>query len=412
MFSDSLKMLGWKVLIIGMGAFTAVILARWLGPDLRGELAILLLTLSLATLVFQLGIPEAAIYLLGSNDHGKGPAEIAIIAIGLVLAVLFMIFCTAVILLISTNKQELYLLLGLTGGVSISLTFTRHIFLAKKFFHYYSFTVSIETLAYLAGITTINATGDLTVFNAVLAYSCSLVAALVVSISLITIDFQYDRKSPFEISKTLRVCLDKGKHFLLTGLGGFGAQRLNYFLIEYFTGVRSVGLFTAAFMLPSFISMIPQQVATVAYSHVAAGGDQKSPLRVVKPIIQSLFLGIITAVLIIMQVSDRLVFLIFGPEFAGIGDSMVILCLATGLGGLASICVNALAGFGRPQAGTYMTIISIPCLLFAGAILIPVLGILGAAIAMLITSIVSLTFVVILISRASDESMFSLFTLN
>jgi O-antigen/teichoic acid export membrane protein len=51
--TESLKMVVWKVLILAMGASTAVFLARWMGPDLRGELAIFLMILSLGALVFQ-----------------------------------------------------------------------------------------------------------------------------------------------------------------------------------------------------------------------------------------------------------------------------------------------------------------------------------------------------------------------
>ncbi|MDA7774265.1 hypothetical protein N8993_08785, partial [Pseudomonadales bacterium] len=137
-FNDSLKMLVWKGLTVSVAAFTAVLLARWLGPELRGELAIIILTLSLVTLIFQLGFPEASIYILGSHDQDSRTNEFIIVGIGLAIAMVFMTLAAAVVTLVSPINIELYFLLSLTGGISILVTFLRHILLAKKFFHLYS----------------------------------------------------------------------------------------------------------------------------------------------------------------------------------------------------------------------------------------------------------------------------------
>ena len=412
MFADSFKMLIWKGLTVFVSAFTAVLLARWLGPELRGELAILLLTLSLATLIFQLGFPEASIYILGSNDQDSRTNEFVVIGIGLAIAMLFMILTAALVTLVSPINIGLYLLLSLTGGISILVTFLRHVFLAKKFFHLYSITIATEVLVYVVGISSLKFLGELNLFGAVMAYCLSLFLAFLVSILLLDIDFRQEHKEPIEIRKILKMCIAKGRHFFIVGLGGFGTQRLNYFLLEHLSGIRSVGLFSAASTLPSFIGMIPQQVATVAYSHVATSGEEKSPLRLVKSVLQVLFAGVVMAVVVVAFYADSLVVLVFGPEFSSIADTMVMLCLAAGLNGIGSICVNALAGFGMPQIGTYMTMISIPCILIFGVILIPIYGLLGAALSLLGTSFLTLGFVMVSIHRVSGGSISDFFTIR
>ena len=405
-------MLVWKGLTVSLGAITAILLARWLGPELRGELALILLTLSLATLIFQFGFPEASIYILGSNDHESRTNELVIIGIGIAIAIIFIALTMLLVALISPINQELYIVLSFTGGISILVTFLRHTFLAKKFFHLYNITVATEGIVYLAGIISLKLYGELNLINAIMAYVLSLLLALIVSMLFLDIDFSKKQKGSIEISKVLKICIAKGKHFFIVGLGGFGTQRLNYFLLEQLSGIRSVGLFAAASTLPSFIGMIPQQVATVAYSHVATSGKEKSPLKIVKSIIQVLFIGLFLTVTLLAFYADSLVVLVFGDEFSSIGDTMVVLCLAVGLSGIGSVCVNALSGFGMPQVGTYMTMISIPCLLIFGVILIPVYGLLGAALSLMITSLVTLTFIMVSISRVSGRSVIDFFTLR
>ena len=412
MFADSFKMLVWKGLTVSVSAFTAILLARWLGPDLRGELAIIVLTLSLATLIFQLGFPEATIYILGSHDQNSRTNEFVIIGIGLAIAIVFIILTAALVTLVSPIKLGLYFMLSLSGGASILATFLRHVFLAKKFFHLYNITIATEVLVYLAGIILLKFLGELNLFGVVVAYFLSLLLAVFVSILLLDTDFRKEHKEPIEIRKILKMCISKGKHFFIVGLGGFGTQRLNYFLLEHLSGIRSVGLFAAASTLPSFVGMIPQQVATVAYSHVATSGEEKSPLRLVKPVLQVMFSGVVIAVVVLTFYADSLVALVFGPEFSSIGDTMVILCLAAGLSGIGSICVNALSGFGMPQIGTYMTMVSIPCILIFGVILIPIYGLFGAALSLLGTSLVTLGFAMVSVFRVSDESISDFFTIR
>lgn len=411
-FADSLTMLIWKVLTVVVSTITAVLLARWLGPDLRGELAIIILTLSLVTLVFQLGFPEAAIYILGSDEHQSRASEIVIIGIGFILSLLFIFLTLLINVVVSPIKEALYVLLSATGGASILVTFVRHIFLAKKYFHVYSITIAIEVVVYLGSLLALNFYGELTIFRVVMSYFLSLSCALLASFFLLDLNFLKYYKEPLEVREILGMCISKGKHFFIVGLGGFGTQRLNYFLLEQLSGIRSVGLFSAASTLPSFFGMIPQQVATVAYSHVANAGNKTSPLRLVRPIIQALFLLVVAVVVALSFYADVLVVIVFGPEFSTIGDPMLILCLAAGLSGISSICVNALSGAGRPQVGSYMTLLSLICILVFGGILIPVYGLLGAALSLLVASFLTLSFTMLSISRVSDESILEFFKIR
>ena len=236
----------WKAISVAFAAFTAVLLARWLGPEVRGELALILLTLSLATLMFQFGLPEASIYILGADSQSGIATEAGILLIGFVVALTFFVLAAITTALLSPPDVRLWLVVSLSGGVSIFITFVRHIFLARKRFHIYNANVMTENIVYLGGIITLETLGMLELSTVIFSYGLSLTIALLASTLWLNLDLNGLYVGKTNLGTLLGACLAKGKHFFMVGLGGFATQRLNYFLLEYFLGVKSVGLFAAA----------------------------------------------------------------------------------------------------------------------------------------------------------------------
>ena len=66
---NSAIMLSGRAMIILFSVITGIFLARSLGPDARGSLAVIILSINLLSIIFELGGPQAIIYLIGKEIY-------------------------------------------------------------------------------------------------------------------------------------------------------------------------------------------------------------------------------------------------------------------------------------------------------------------------------------------------------
>lgn len=402
---DSLVMLAWRVAAIAIGVITTVLLARWLGPQDRGELAILVLSLALVTLVLQFGVPESLIYVLGARQYH----ESEIVSSALVFSLLVSAVAAAVALgamhAWTTLDGATTIGLVIAGFLSVQATFGRHVLLGYRRFGAYSVSVVAESTAYLAGLLGAWASGGLTVSRAVEAYAVSLGVGTIVAWWLVVARTQARASLGAFRGSIIIECIARGVHLFVTGIGSFGVQRLSYFLLEVYSGTRAVGLYAAAATVPSLFANVPQQVATVLYSHTAARRDDEGRVGVVAAVVQVMFFAGAVVLLPIVFFSEDIVRLLFGSEFAGIGSAMVLLSLAMGCGGLAGAVFNALAGGGMHRYGSYLTGLTLVAVAGFGWLWIPVHGVEGAAAAHLVAAGLGLAFILMAYCRVERVTL-------
>jgi len=407
----SLQMVLWRGVTILLGAATAIMLARWLGPEDRGELTIFLLWISLAALVLQLGFPEAVTYLIAARIFPEEQTLSTVL--GYFAAVVVVAAIAGYFLL--TRIFDLHalqaVLIVAALSVSVLVTVMRHILIAHKSFSRYSLSIVLEGSVYLAGIGALHAAAALTVDSALSAYALSLVSSFV----LLAIWQWHTGRGQIALQYVRRAvighCFRYGLHLFTTGIGGFVVQRVNYFLLEWFSGSRAVGLFAAANSLPALFANLPQQLATVLYSHVAKSGPEQGG-RLALVVVKVLAIVCVVLLIPVFIWRDLIASTLFGPEFAGIGPAMVILSAGMALAGLGSIIFNALAAVGLARYGSYTTYSSVVLVTVLGAALIPRMGIKGAAWAQVCASVATLAFVTVVFCRTSRVNGRTLLSLS
>ena len=395
----SVQMLVWRAASVLIATATVILLARWLGPVDRGELAILVLSLSLAALTIQFGLPEAIVYVIGSKRYA-GEEIISTI-------IVYLTFVSSLLaipgywLLVRWGGIESSVSALLVGTVIliVLLATTRHVLLARKNFGRYSISVVAELSVYLVVLLVFKTINILTVETALLAYGLSQLSALIPLLLL----QRATTNIPISISSLrpaiIAHCYRYAFHLFLVGIGSFGARRINFFLLEFFLGLRAVGLFAAANSIPTIFSNLPQQLSTVLYSHVANSPGQDYSVWLTVLVFKLLTGLCVLAIIPIAVFVDPLVRLLFGPEFDSIGKTMVVLAIGMAITGLASLLFNSLAGSGHPRYGSYMTFINVGVITGLAYLWIPVAGIEGAAWAHLATASVNLLFIAAVFCR-------------
>jgi O-antigen/teichoic acid export membrane protein len=408
----SMQMLVWRAVTMLVSTATVILLARWLGPVDRGDLAIYVLSVSLAALVIQFGLPEAMIFAIGAKQYPERQITSTILTYSLLLS----------LLVAAAGYLVLVYWLGLEAFVSglllcalvllVIVTIIRHVLLARKEFGRYSISVIWEMSTYLAVLVLMKKSGTLSVEFAVLAYMLSQLSALL----FILISHRREG-SPLVTPggfrpEILGYCYKYGLHLFITGIGSFGARRINFFLLESILGSRAVGLFAAANSIPTVFSNLPQQLGTVLYSHVASASSEDYGVRLT--IIVFKVLAGLSAVLIVPVAvfAEPLVILLFGLEFEGIARAMVILTVGMASAGLGNLLFNYLAGTGLPKYGSHMTFINVGLVTLLAFMWIPTAGVEGAAWAQSVTSVANLVFVSAVFCRRFKVRLSSLLTFS
>ena len=169
--------------------------------------------------------------------------------------------------------------------------------------------------------------------------------------------------------------------------------RLNYFLIQRFAGLGSVGLLDAGTKISESVWHISRSVSFIEYSSVAQTTDPEIQKRTTLKLFKLTFSAIASATICILFIpawiyTDYL----FSPEFTGMRK--VIFGLSVGIVALGcnSILSHYFIGSGKIRYSAVSSCIGLLTLSIAGYILIPLHGVVGAAISSSIAFCAMLAF--------------------
>jgi O-antigen/teichoic acid export membrane protein len=382
-----------------IGVTNAIFLARWLGPESRGQLAIILISITFATTLIEFGLPQAFIYIVGKGKYSDREITSSAITLSIVTAV-FAGIVTYIILTSFTivdKRIAIFMLVGVVFGVFSS--YALHILMGKELFVVYNIITILQLAFYLTGSCWLKINDAISVVHIVEAYSISVVLSSVISCGWLLRSFSV-LPGWRHISKSLiREAVSKGFHLFITSIGAVVSQRITFYLLDYFSGLRAVGLYTVASAIPRTAATVPQQFATAIYARSSRERTHKSLHADIVFIMQILFIAGGLILLALIPLADELMLLLYGNEYAGVGTILLLLLVAAGISSFASIFFNALAGIGMQYVGTLMIVIMASVTTILGIILVPPHGAEGAACAQLVGSGAGLLYVCISYTR-------------
>lgn len=178
--------------------------------------------------------------------------------------------------------------------------------------------------------------------------------------------------------------------------------RLNYFLIQRFAGLGSVGLLDAGTKISESVWHISRSVSFIEYSSVAQTTDRKKQIGTTLKMFKLTFSALTATMICILFIPEWIYTeYLFSPEFKGMRK--IIFALAAGIIALGcnSILSHYFLGSGKVRYSTYCSCIGLIMLLIAGYILIPVYGVVGSAVTTSVAFCSMLTFSMIVFCRQS-----------
>jgi len=376
-------------MLISLG--TQACLAWVLGPGDRGSYAVCMVFATLLTLVFMLGSDIACMYYVASKRFtlSEGVAQTLVsgglgsfvaIAVGLVLLRLPLEFVQ------KADPLSLHLSLALVPVGFYASTFSS-LFTSLRDFQWSALiSVSIAAcqlvlvLALVLGL-------QWGVTGAVLAVIAS--QALGVAISLVLFRRRYELKWARPTLEGLRDTFSYGIRFYVGKVSNLLNVQLGTVVLSMFASREMIGLFDVANQLTMRVTTVPDALVTILMPRVAGDPSGRRELVAQSARVTLVVCGVL---LLVMGVfAPQIVGILFSSAFLPAVPLIRLLAAATLLIATAKVFVAYLTCVNRPGIASAAIAAGVVANLVLLVLLLPVMGLMGAAIAMagnyLVTSV-------------------------
>ena len=190
-------------------------------------------------------------------------------------------------------------------------------------------------------------------------------------------------KSETQSIGTLRLLREMFAYGLWAGADNLAENcttRLNYFLIERFGGLGSVGLLDAGTKIADSVWHISRSVSFIAYGEVAKRTEAASQRQITRRLLGLTALALLLVMGAILCVPEWVYTeWLFGESFVGIRRVIVGLSVGIVTLGCNSVLSHYFIGSGRIRWSAASSAVGLITLLLAGSLLIPCYGVIGSA---------------------------------
>ncbi|MCC7275890.1 MAG: lipopolysaccharide biosynthesis protein [Alphaproteobacteria bacterium] len=362
-----------------LGLVNAVLLARLLGPDGRGEIALVVLYPLLLHALAGLAVNDAIVYRTATG----GAAPQRLVPSVLVLAVaLGGAAAAAGLLLVPTlhgnhdaevvRSAAVYMAMVPAGLVALHLG---AVFQGRLEYGAWNAIRLATTVVTVAGVLSLALLGAASVPTVTLAYLLGFAASAALAVLLASRrGWLGPRPERPEIAAVLRFAAPLQVGVLVQVV----AERLDQVLISQLLTPTDLGLYVAAMAIATIPAIPAVTLGNVAYPRIASIAD-RGPVTE-RYLRLSVALAAVIALLLVLA-GDRLVAVLYGPAFA---PAVPILgWYAAGAVAMAAraILAQAVKAAGRPGLTLQAEMLGLAVDVVALLVLLPRIGVVGAAVA-------------------------------
>lgn len=382
---------------------TSVIVARTLGVEGKGIYTLVLMLGSLLSLFLSFGFSGSITYLTASKQFSSKAlysfSIIASIILSVAGGIIFFIAYNRFFsqgFLTGTDVAQIMLVLLLLP-VNLATLFLSSIIQGKQQLLAFNFINILRVLSNL-GLQIISSLLHGGVMGAILAWAISNIVAFLVVLWFLRADITIKLKYPAGI---IRPAVSFGSKNYIANLFTFFNYRLDSFLVNFYLGPTSVGLYSVGVSTAELIWYIPNAISNALFPKSSTLENHVAARLTAQACRQTLFVAAILTLLFAI-IGPLLIPWIYGADFQA--SVPAFLWLLPGILGvsLSKIISANLSGLGKPQYATYTSTVTVVLTIVLDILLIPPLGIVGAAIASSISYLCSAMISVIWFNRETQ----------
>ncbi|MDP4085842.1 MAG: flippase [Bacillota bacterium] len=392
--SNSILTLTRQLIGIVIGVLVVSIVARGLGSTRNGEYTLITYVPIMLMTFLNLGINSSTVYYVGRKKISINSAYTTNIIISIALSIISILIGAAAIYILKdsyfkqTNTGLLYLSLLSLPGIFL-MTFMQTILQGMEHFRSYNTALVVQqfsNLFFLVVFLFVIPLGVLgTILAFILGYVCSVVymTFFLIKYSEASFSFHY-----FSFSE-LKELLTYGIKAHVSNIMTFFNYRLDVFLVANFLSMHYVGVYTFAVNIGERLSIFSQSISQVLLPRIAATNAEEDRNQITSMVSRFLMILVLLMSVALFIVSGLIVRLLGGADYPE--SPMLLRWIIPGVAVLAveKILSNDLAGRGKPELNMYVSFFNVALNVVLNLILIPKIGVAGAAISTTITYVAS-----------------------
>ncbi len=376
MFLKMLNTFGTKFITALCNLALAVVISRYIGAAGKGEQSMIVITLGLIQIVAGLVGGPTLVYLLPRLGFSKTIWPSYIWA--------FIVSCLFGVLLLFVPMVSRYYLIHVIllsfPGIVTSIHFQLLIGREK--------VIEANVAGLLQPVMSLLTLGVFGLLGAKLSlshYLISLYIAYFMSIILSVYMLRNDFKNLFKFDGLWDLSLWKQ----LLGLGFVNQlavimqllnSRFTFYLLNFITGSAMVGVYSNGISIAESIWLISGSIAMVQYARISNSEDILESASWTLKLFRLNIVLMLASITVLCLIPASFFPFVFGSEFTNVKE--VILWISPGIFmlGITTIFVHFFSGIGMYHVNTFASGVSLVGSLFFGFMLIPELGLKGAAI--------------------------------
>jgi len=362
---------------------SSVVVARWLGPEGLGSLAVLNTTIVLALSIGSLGLTSANTYFIAKDRHTLAPAWANAIAFalcgGALVAVAVVALAKIKPTLFGGVSPELILIAALSIPFQFLLALGLNVLLAMDRIRQLNF---LDAMA--PAFALLNAIVVLVVLrsNLKVLVSFNTAATIVLSAGMLwaigrLIGRQKERAAFLPDGRLFKSAILYGLRFCIPLMSAILIFRVDLLIVNHFRGAAEAGVYAVASQVANLLTMLPGVIAMLLFPRVASSQDPRGEFAIQVTRHVSFVMLIMCAA---AAAGSFLLPLIYGSRFADATVQLLVLLPGVCLIGIESVLVQHFTGTGLPAAIPAFWLITLAINLGLNLALVPVFGARGAAV--------------------------------
>ncbi len=372
-----------RILLLGINLINGVYTARHFGPGGRGVQTALGMWPNLLCFVCTLGIPFALRYHARKHQSDQNSLASAALVLSGVLGIIAMLLGIALMpfMMKQYGATNIHLAQGLMLFAPIAMvTLILTSMLEVRFdFTFANFTRYAPPFVTFAGLVTLSTVHRLTPFNATLAY---LVPGVFTSLAMAVYLFGKFAFTLADFKRSTRRLVGYGvKIYGSDVLGTFG-QQIDQFLVVGLLAAADLGVYTIALQASRVLNIFQTSLGTVLLPKIAGLPTHQVVTMVTRVARLTTALTAISGVALIV-VMPFLLPGVYGHDFHKAVSISQILVIESVLASATGVLIQTFTATNRPGMATILQMVGLSFAVPLMLLLIPRLGLLGAALALL-----------------------------
>jgi O-antigen/teichoic acid export membrane protein/O-antigen ligase len=379
--------------------FSGVLVARGLGPQDRGYLALLVVVSGVCIMIGTIGLPLAATYYIARDRSHARQIASSLLGPGVLMMAATLALQMAVLAVLVMHEPErvkvaALISLLLVPGI-LAFSFGTAILQGQQRFAALNVFRILPTVAYVAAVMVVFLLDSANLVSLMTIWAAAYFVGGFIALGVAVVGLP---TAPAEGSPPSRTQMTRfGLKSLFGSISPIDALRLDQAVVGLLLSPVALGLYVVAQAFTNLPRIVAYSVGLVAYPQVAS---QPDPAAARRALWRYFFIGVTLSALVVGVLGiavGELVTLFFGSEFSDATSIARILLVGTLFMAARRVLTDGVNGLGHPGLGTLAEVAAWVLLVPAVAILLPRFGVQGVALALTFSWGASLLLLLVLV---------------